>query len=380
MNNECIYYDYNILFAKYENDLVHNLRDFNSKDPNIALWMPSVDTIESILSLCESIKENSVFKYLNLKINPNNIENDKDFNIDDLNNYFKDIQILKKSVIYEIKFNLETRIYLKKEIKNSNQIKKIKKFQNVEKINFEELFQYYLKNEILEGYNNEVKKMEYIENEQILNIASNNSNIEMYMSVKKIDHTVFDFIIKHNDNRFNPLLNYFCKIMEGLPLNEVVDHGVIILENNLRPNKINKSVSGIIIPSKQFDFFKLLQENLDIIFEKYVAINQIQFDDYYDHGVSYDWKKKNISEKNSIIERAIQDYLIGNSLEINLINLDKIEFSTKINISFNKNLSSKNKICLDLEKHLKKNVDVRLELFYKEMIDQNKLRVKNSPI
>ena len=91
-------------------------------------------------------------------------------------------------------------------------------------------------------------------------------------------------------------------------------------------------------------------------------------------------KKKDIKEKNSIIERAIQDYLIGNSLELNLINLDKIEFSTKINISFNKNLNTKNKICLDLEKHLKKNVDARLELFYKEMVDQNKLRVKNSPI
>ena len=30
--------------------------------------------------------------------------------------------------------------------------------------------------------------------------------------------------------------------------------------------------------------------------------------------------------------------------------------------------------------NLKKNVDARLELFYKEMVDQNKLRVKNSPI
>ncbi len=380
MDNEELYYDYNILYAKYERDLVENLRDFNSKDSNIALWMPSVDTIESILSLCESVKENSVFKYLNLEINPNIIETDKDLNIYDLKNYFQDIKILKKTDIYNIKFNLETRIYLKRDIQNNNKIKKIKQVKVAKKIDFEGLFQHYLMNKILSSYNHEIEKLEYTENEQIINMSSNIKNLEIYMSVKKIDHTVFDLVVKYNDNKFSPLLNYFCKIMEGLPLNEIVDHGVIILENNLRPDIINETIKGIIIPSKQFNFFNLVQDNLDEIYEKYIAINKIQFDDYFDNAISYNWKKKDIKEKNSIIERAIQDYLIGNSLELNLINLDKIEFSTKINISFNKNLNTKNKICLDLEKYLKKNVDARLELFYKEMVDQNKLRVKNSPI
>ena len=380
MDNEELYYDYNILYAKYERDLVENLRDFNSKDSNIALWMPSVDTIESILSLCESVKENSVFIYLNLEINPNIIETDKDLNIYDLKNYFQDIKILKKTDIYNIKFNLETRIYLKRDIQNNNKIKKIKQVKVAKKIDFEGLFQHYLMNKILSSYNHEIEKLEYTENEQIINMSSNIKNLEIYMSVKKIDHTVFDLVVKYNDNKFSPLLNYFCKIMEGLPLNEIVDHGVIILENNLRPDIINETIKGIIIPSKQFNFFNLVQDNLDEIYEKYIAINKIQFDDYFDNAISYNWKKKDIKEKNSIIERAIQDYLIGNSLELNLINLDKIEFSTKINISFNKNLNTKNKICLDLEKYLKKNVDARLELFYKEMVDQNKLRVKNSPI
>ena len=85
--------------------------------------------------------------------------------------------------------------------------------------------------------------------------------------------------------------------MEGLPLNEIVDHGVIILENNLRPDIINETIKGIIIPSKQFNFFNLVQDNLDEIYEKYIAINKIQFDDYFDNAISYNWKKKRYQRK-----------------------------------------------------------------------------------
>ena len=52
-----------------------------------------------------------------------------------------------------------------------------------------------------------------------------------------------------------------------------------------------------------------------------------------------------------------------------VLNLDKIN---------NKN-TTKAKIFFDLENFLKKNLEYTLEIFSSEIIDQNKLRLKNSP-
>ena len=58
----------------------------------------------------------------------------------------------------------------------------------------------------------------------------------------------------------------------------------------------------------------------------------------------------------------------------------KIEYNIKVTVDIPNNNIDKQKTILDLEKYMKKNLERRLEFFYSEIQDGNKLRIKNSPI
>ena len=68
-------------------------------------------------------------------------------------------------------------------------------------------------------------------------------------------------------------------------------------------------------------------------------------------------------------------------LKFDSILVNKIENNFKINLDVDKNFSmlqSKKNILLEIEKKLKV-LDQTLEVFIEEILDQNKLRLKNSP-
>ena len=96
---------------------------------------------------------------------------------------------------------------------------------------------------------------------------------------------------------------------------------------------------------------------------------------------SVKWKSYNKEERKKIAAQKIEEFKKLMNLDFKfeilqfediyriVLNLDKIN---------NKN-TSKAKIFFDLENFLKKNLEYTLEIFSSEIIDQNKLRLKNSP-
>ena len=55
-------------------------------------------------------------------------------------------------------------------------------------------------------------------------------------------------------------------------------------------------------------------------------------------------------------------------------------FKVTVDIKSSVDAYSKSSRLLNFEKYIKENIDKRLEVFYKELKDENKLRMKNSPI
>ena len=55
-------------------------------------------------------------------------------------------------------------------------------------------------------------------------------------------------------------------------------------------------------------------------------------------------------------------------------------FKVTVDIKSSVDVYSKSSRLLNFEKYIKENIDKRLEVFYKELKDENKLRMKNSPI
>ena len=65
----------------------------------------------------------------------------------------------------------------------------------------------------------------------------------------------------------------------------------------------------------------------------------------------------------------------------NLIKVEKLNYNTRLTVGFNDetNIYAKSTILLNLEKYIRNKIDKRIEVFYKEVKDINKLRLSNLP-
>ena len=80
-----------------------------------------------------------------------------------------------------------------------------------------------------------------------------------------------------------------------------------------------------------------------------------------------------------IIQEEINKFTNLNNLP-KLFSIEKFEYSKLLTLSFcDESYINKPQLFLNLEKYLNSKVDSRIDVFYKELIDFNKLRLKNSP-
>ena len=186
-----------------------------------------------------------------------------------------------------------------------------------------------------------------------------------------------------NNNDLNKLLNIFFEIIENKNIQEAADHGTIYLEEKIR--RINNKIinDGIILPTQAGYYFYLIYKSIRNIFYEYKIENKIELDinkDYYE--MSSELKKINNNKKLSKINFFLLDFsMLSKELTENSLSVHPIENNFKIYLNVDKNFSNlqqKTNMLLDIEIKLKK-LDDTLEVFIDEILDQNKLRLKNSP-
>ena len=140
---------------------------------------------------------------------------------------------------------------------------------------------------------------------------------------------------------------------------------------------------GIILPRQGGEYFNILNNIIRNVFSEYKIKNNINFDinrNYF--KISESWKnlsyKEKINKINKILFEIKEKYSM---LTDKSILISKIENNFKINLDVDKNFSklqSEKNILLEIETKLK-TLDQTLEVFIGEILDQNKLRLKNSP-
>ena len=55
--------NYEKLEKKYKTELLTKTRAFNTEEDHLKFWVPSVDKVESILNLIDSLKESNEFNF-----------------------------------------------------------------------------------------------------------------------------------------------------------------------------------------------------------------------------------------------------------------------------------------------------------------------------
>ena len=209
----------------------------------------------------------------------------------------------------------------------------------------------------------------------------------------KIDGFEVKFIIENkiitqvfhdceNDKTLKKLLDIFFDICINKNIQEAAEHSVIYLEEKIRIENDQLIKSGIILPSHAGTYFDNLNFIIRQVFNEYVKKNEIKF------GINKNYFKKSYHWVNLSEEAKIQkiDLVLNEiSQKYGLINqsiiVQSIDSNFKVNLGVDKDfkdLQLKKNILLEIEIKIKK-LDDTLEVFVDEVLDKNKLRLKNSP-
>ena len=374
-------YKYSLLVNKYEKELINNLRDFNSEDEVLRLWVPDQDVNKSIINLLFSFNETNQSRI--------SILIDEKKHLDSLNktlikksfNKIAKVEFRHKDNSLIIIFEKLNNEYKEKIIISDLKIKKVKKKQK-KIFTHKNLDNLYLSNLKKFFYKDYTKKFDK-NNTSLISIEVENELIKLIFFINSKNYEVINCyfepikLLKVNHLIF---YNILCDFFINVPIYEIKDHSIIRFENHIRPNTINKKVKGIVLPIFNSTLFSSTQKLVNDMFEKFILINpDTPTFNEYDYRVSENWKKLNHQNQKLSISKSIKSYESINGFKTGTIKFEKIEFDTRIIVSITDNKVDKQKHILDLEIYLRKSIDKRIELFYEEQMDKNKLRIKNSP-
>jgi hypothetical protein len=380
--------DFNDLLDNYNTNLLDNLRGFGNNEEYLKFYVPGTSSIKSFYNLIDAFVECQQLEFV--------IFYKQDFFekklIDEMNIFLEKISINQK-IIKDNFINLEIKIdkILYKNFLDQKKYKITKgNINNIKQNKIE------AKNKIL-VYKSE-KKIEQTYLNNIYKIVTNN-----FFSKKIIDHeNLFsgkidgfkvNFIIENkiitqvfhdceNDKTLKKLLDIFFDICINKNIQEAAEHSVVYLEEKIRIENDQLIKPGIILPSHAGTYFDKLNLIIREVFDEFVKKNKIKF------GINKNYFKKSYHWVNLSEEVKIQkiDLVLNEiSKKYGLINqsiiVQSIDSNFRVNLGVDKDfkdLQLKKNILLEVEIKLKK-IDDTLEVFVDEVLDKNRLRLKNSP-
>ena len=374
--------DYEEINKEYDEQLVSQLRDFGRD--YLKFWIPEENNVLSLLNLFFSIVQSGKRK-IKVKINTDKLNKEEIYELETYINKFSlykiqkendrlviQLQNINKNILEEILNNyfIESKLEKTKIIKKDNYVVKAKN-----EIPLKELRKFYIKKN--HKFRFRIDSSEF--NNKSLDYKS---EINKYKFGVKLNNNIIEeaYFSAKNNMEESYFLDCLCSVIINLPIQEAYEHGAIKLEYFLRDRDLKNIIQGIISPLVISNLFINCNKLIHNIWEQYVAKNNLEIKiNFYDKKISKNWSNLNKDTQIKIIQDEINKFTNLNNLP-KLFSIEKFEYSKLLTLSFSEeSYINKPQLFLDLEKYLNSKVDSRIEVFYKELIDFNKLRLKNSP-
>ena len=374
--------DYEEINKEYDEQLVSQLRDFGRD--YLKFWIPEENNVLSLLNLFFSIVQSGKRK-IKVKINTDKLNKEEIYELETYINKFSlykiqkendrlviQLQNINKNILEEILNNyfIESKLEKTKIIKKNNYFVKTKN-----EISLKELRKFYIKKN--HKFRFRIDSSEF--NNKSLDYKS---EINKYKFGVKLNNNIIEeaYFSSENNTEESYFLDCLCSVIINLPIQEAYEHGSIKLEYLLRDRDLKNIIQGIISPLVISNLFINCNKLIHNIWEQYVAKNNLEIKiNFYDKKISKNWSNLNKDNQIKIIQDEINKFTNLNNLP-KLFSIEKFEYSKLLTLSFSEeSYINKPQLFLDLEKYLNSKVDSRIEVFYKELIDFNKLRLKNSP-
>ena len=373
------------LIENYDQNLLDNLRGFGKEDEYLKFWVPGTNEYQSFLNLIDALIETKLLKFKIII----DLSSDQNKLLDEIEKFLNNISKFEKTTEENyVNFIIEVqKPKYEKFLFNKKNLNKNIEFQNIDKTKRVSISE---QNTKIKPYYK--KKLDLISTKEFFSDISFKGEKNYYF--QKINNIEIALCIKnqiienlsHNINEENDLkklFNVFFEIILKKNIQEAADHGVIYLEEKIRGYDKKNFSKGIILPDQAGSYFTLINKFIRKIFLNYENENNTKFDvnkNYY--KVSIDWEKLSYDKKlkriNLVLDEFYKDF---SNLSKESLSINKIENNFKIYLNVDKDftkIQEKTNLLLNLEIKLKK-IDNTLEVFVDEILDKNKLRLKNSP-
>jgi hypothetical protein len=180
-----------------------------------------------------------------------------------------------------------------------------------------------------------------------------------------------------NDPWSRAICDSFCQLVEGMPLQEAAEHGVVRLLDRMRDPEQSPPVPGIITPRNAGAEFALVERMIRAIYAEYLAhTNHRPEWNRWNPRMPAGWvrlrKEEQMKLLTSIVALQLQDE--GFTLEDAWIS--NFQSALKVTISFGPRVSSADKpdLLMRIERRMRAGTGARLEVYAEEMRDRNAIR------
>ena len=185
--------------------------------------------------------------------------------------------------------------------------------------------------------------------------------------------------INYSEKKLNELekkiLDEACVLFPHCSIQELYEHLIIRIENKLR-NYEKTLYKGVVLPenvSKEYYYFQSFFRNLLKPYVKNELNSKINFQAIKPNN---NWIYLNDDQKKRKIYDTLKKFKYPNSaldIEVQIIRIEK-KVDIFLDLLKMTDIDTKNKLCLDLEIYLKKNLDESLNVYLETVVDKNKLR------
>ena len=376
--------NYDQLKKNYYNQLNNKLRDFGTD--YLKLWVPDDNLIKSFLNLLNSIAT-QYKNFIEITISKKTLDSQSLKDLESISKQFSEINISENNDLYFLNFNKINSIKIneklilfsrKKKHKNIKILKKRKSEKKQFSINTKKIKKLYFKK--IKNFKFKKIKNELIDN-KFYDYFVNNKKYGLAIKLdpqEKLKIISINFCGDDNDIEIF-FLEEFCRKILNLPLFEAFEHGIIKLEKSIRPRNLNKYIEGIISPVSRFQIFENIHDLISKIWKLHKIKHNVELKNLFDRYPSDNWMNLSFKKKEEIINNSIKNFEKKNNID-NLLYFDTIQDDCiRLTVGVKKKINDDqlSSILLFFEKFVRTSIDKRIEVFYTELRDENKLRQKN---
>ncbi len=202
--------------------------------------------------------------------------------------------------------------------------------------------------------------------------------LRLQLHVDRASHTVLQArFAGAGDPEARALFERFCAVVEGLPLLEAAQHGVIRLEFLLRDRTQGPPVPGIVTPAAADPRFDLPQRLVRAALTDYRArTGYAETENRYDRPLADRWRAAATPERLQQLREVLDRLARAQGWAPEQVEVAAIEHQVRVVMVLDPALSrvAQGRALLIFERAIQEEIDPRLEVYAEERKDRNKLR------